>query len=270
MNKLNIFGRITAMAVLVFTATSCNTTNDSDPTLDLMPINSVTVDGYTVSLESDNELETGSNDLYWKIEQDGNMITPQSITINPMMDMVEMNMMHSTPFEQPQTAEEDDRYFKNMAVFIMPSGMGNWTVNFEITLQNDEVISGEMPIEVNSSWRLTSVQHEQSGDVYFITWHSPNKPVVGENDLTFLVHTRASMMNFPAVSDIEMDVYPYMDMGGGSGHSTDYATPTATGNGAYEGSINYSMSGTWTTSVELIVENDTLPEVVFEYSVQAE
>jgi hypothetical protein len=77
------------------------------------------------------------------------------------------------------------------------------------------------------------------------------------------------MMNFPPVSDAEFLVYPYMDMGGGSGHSTDFTNPVATGNGMYEGDINYSMSGVWTTSVELTVNGEILPEVVFEYSVQA-
>lgn len=268
MNMLKVCGRIAAIAALVFTAVSCNTTNDSDPKLDLIPINSVMVDGYTISLESIKELETGSNDLFWKIEQDGEIMTPQSVSINPIMDMGDM--MHSTPYNQPEKAKEDDRYFKNMAVFIMPGGMmGSWSISFEITLQNDEVISGEMPIEVASSWRLTSVR-DDNDNIYFITWHAPKTPVVGGNDLTFMVHTRESMMNFPAVEDLEMEIYPYMDMGGGSGHSTDFTNPKASGDGLYEGSINYSMSGTWTTSVNLIAENDTLPEVVFEYSVRAE
>lgn len=268
MNTLKLLGRIPAMAALVFTAVSCNTTDNSDPELDLIPINSITVDGYAISLESDKALETGSNDLYWKIEKDGKVVVPESVSINPMMDMGDM--MHSTPYEQPEIAEEDDRYFKNMAVFIMPGGtMGSWSVQFEITLQNDEVITGELPVEVTSSWRLTSVR-DQNDKIYFITWHTPEKPVVGQNELTFLIHTRESMMSFPSVNDLEISIYPYMDMGGGSGHSTDYTTPTANENGYYEGSINYSMSGTWTTSVELIAENDTLPEVVFEYSVQAE
>ncbi|MEX2478042.1 MAG: FixH family protein [Gracilimonas sp.] len=269
MNTLNSIGRISAMAALVLAAISCNTTDNSDPELDLIPINSVTLDGYEISLESNKELETGANDLYWKIEQDGDIITPKSISINPMMDMGEM--MHSTPYTQPQTADEDDRYMTNMAVFIMPGGMmGSWFIEFEITTQTDEVITGEIPIDVASSWKLTSVQHQETDNVYYISWYNPQKPVVGNNDLTFLVHTRESMMNFPAVGDIEMEVYPYMDMGGGSGHSTDFTNPVASGDGFYEGDINYSMSGTWTTSVELVVGNDTLPEVVFEYSVQAE
>ena len=266
MNMLNMLGRISVMAALVFAAVSCNT-NNSNSELDLIPIESVTIDGYTLTLESDKPLETGSNDLYWKVEENGKVIKPRSISINPMMDMGEM--MHSTPYEQPEIAEEDDQYFMNRAVFIMPGGMmGSWSVNVEVTLQNDEVITTEIPIEVASSWRLTSVR-DQNDKIYFITWHVPEKPIVGQNDLTFLVHTRESMMNFPAVNDLEMSIYPYMDMGGGSGHSTDFTTPNATNGGAYEGSINYSMSGTWTTTVQIIAENDTLPEVVFEYSVQA-
>lgn len=268
MNTLNLFGRTAAIAVLVLTAVSCNTTDNSNSKLDLIPISSLTIGDYTVSLESDKELETGANDLFWKIEYNGKHITPQSITINPMMDMGDM--MHSTPYTQPATAEEGDHYLKNMAVFIMPGGMmGSWSINFEVTTHTDEVIAGEMPIDVASSWKLTSVR-DKNDKIYFITWYAPKEPVSGKNDLTFLIHTRETMMNFPPVEDIEMKIYPYMDMGGGSGHSTDFTNPVSTGGGFYKGEINYSMSGTWTTSVELIVENDTLPEVVFEYSVKAE
>ncbi|SMO75643.1 FixH family protein [Gracilimonas mengyeensis] len=268
MNMLKLWGYAALLAILAIAATSCDTTDNNKPELELIPVNQVTVDGYTISLEAEKEPETGANTLYWKLEQNGNIITPQSISIQPMMDMGDM--MHSAPYNQPKTAEEDDRYFKNMAVFIMPSGsMGSWTINFEITTPTDEMISGEIPVEVASSWKLTSVR-DDNDKVYFITWYAPQKPVTGQNDLTFLIHTRESMMNFPAVEDLVLDVYPYMDMGGGSGHSTDFTNPVATGDGFYEGDINYSMSGTWTTSVVLVAANDTLPEVVFEYSVQAQ
>lgn len=85
-----------------------------------------------------------------------------------------------------------------------------------------------------------------------------------------MVHTRETMMSFPPVENAVLEIYPYMDMGGGSGHSTEFTAPEAEGSGYYEGSINYSMSGTWTTSVTLTAGDATLPEVVFEYSVQAE
>jgi hypothetical protein len=256
------------LTLIVFIGISCDSSNSSDPELDVMPINSVTVDGVTVSLFSDKELETGTNDLYWKVEEGNSNVAVKSFSIMPMMDMGQMQ--HSTPHTDPVAFEENDSYFHNMAAFIMPSGeMGSWDISFEIETQTGEMINGNMPVEIASSWKLTSVR-DTDDNIYFISWMSPQKPVSGNNDLKFMVHTRETMMSFPAVSDAELIIYPYMDMGGGSGHSTEFTVPEAMGDGIYEGDINYSMSGTWTTSVQIITaQNDTLPEVVFEYSVQA-
>lgn len=266
MNILKKMGRMTAMAALVLAVVSCNTSN-SDTELNLIPVNSVSVQDYTFSLFGEKEPETGFNNFYWQIEKNGDLIEPQSISIIPMMDMGEMK--HSSPYTEPQTALEDSRYLKNMVVFIMPSGtMGSWSVPFEIQTQTGDLIEGEMPVDVKPSWKLTSVR-SQDDKIYFITWYAPQNPVSGNNELAFMVHTRESMLSFPPVSDAQLSVYPYMDMGGGSGHSTDFTNPVPTGNGMYEGDINYSMSGVWTTSAELTVDGETLPEVVFEYSVQA-
>lgn len=270
MTFLRRAGTLTAFALLIFTLSSCDVTNSSDPEpeLDLVTIGSVTSDGYTISLESESTLETGANQLYWKVERDGDLVTPESITITPMMDMG--SIMHSTPYQQPEVAPEDSRYFSNMAVFIMASGsMGSWSIGFEITLPNQEILTGGIPVEVENSWRLTSVR-DDNDKIYFITWLHPRQPVTGNNTLGFMVHTRESMMNFPPVENAELEIYPYMDMGGGSGHSTEFTSPEAEGSGYYEGSINYSMSGTWTTSVTLTAGDVTLPEVIFEYSVQAQ
>lgn len=268
MEKLFLYGQeLTIIAFVLLFVASCSSSDNSDILLDLQPVNSVTVDGYTIILESDKDLETGYNTLFWKVQKDGKSVDIESFTVNPMMDM--MTMQHSTPVEQPVANPIDSDYFYNMAVFIMPSGeMGSWSISFEIITKSDDIISGIVPVTVASSWRLTSVRND-NGKVYFITWMTPEDPVMGNNELRFLVHMRESMMNFPAVSNVELEVYPYMDMGGGQGHSTDFNAPIAKGNGMYEGSINYSMSGVWTTSVQLIADNDTLPKATFEYSVKA-
>ena len=261
---------LTALVLLTIALSSCDTTSspDLEPELDLVTIGSASSDDYTISLESNSPLETGANQLYWKVKRDGDLVTPESITIKPMMDMGDM--MHSTPFQQPEVAPEDDRYFSNIAVFIMASGMmGSWSIEFEITLPNQEILTGEIPVGVDSSWRLTSVR-DDNDKIYFITWLQPRQPVTGNNTLGFMVHTRESMMSFPPVENAELEIYPFMDMGGGTGHSTEFNPPVADGNGYYEGSINYSMSGTWTTSATLKVGDVTLPEVMFEYSVQAQ
>ncbi len=269
MKKLYLVLRSTAMlSMLLLLVVSCKDT-DSTPDLELIPVNSVTVDGVTISLFAEKEIETGANDFYWKVEEGNSSLEIQSFSITPMMEMATMS--HSTPYNDPALFEENKSYYHNMAVFIMPSGeMGSWTISFEVETMTGKMLTGEMPIEVNSSWKLTSVRDANNNNkVYFITWLSPQKPVSGNNDLKFLVHTRETMMSFPAVSDAELIVYPYMDMGGGQGHSTDFTTPVAKGNGMYEGDINYSMSGVWTTSVQVVMANDTLPEAMFEYSVLA-
>lgn len=268
MEKLFLYGqKLAIISLAMLFVTNCSSSNNSDTSLELQPINSVTVEGYTISLESDKILETGYNTLFWKVKQDGKSVDVESISINPMMDM--MTMHHSTPVEQPVINPIDNNYFYNMAVFIMPSGeMGSWTISFEIITKTDDIIVGTIPVEIASSWRLTSVRNEND-KVYFITWMTPEDPVMGNNELRYLIHTRETMMSFPAVSDVELVIYPYMDMGGGQGHSTDFSTPIAKGEGLYEGSINYSMSGVWTTSVQIIAGNDTLPEAIFEYSVKA-
>lgn len=256
--------------VIIFSAISCSSNNgNSRQEPDLIPLNSVTVEGYTVSLSAASELEAGGNYLYWKVEKDGKTVPVQSFTITPMMDMGSME--HSTPYTQPQADAEFDDYFTNLIVFIMPGGeMGSWYIPFRIVLKNETVLEGELPVEVKSSWRLSSVKNDATGDVFYITWLAPQKPVSGNNDWVFMLHTRESMMSFPAFSDAELIVYPFMDMGGGHGHSTNFTTPLAKGDGLYAGQINYSMSGTWTTSVQLVAQGDTLPEVVFEYQVQAQ
>ena len=269
MKKLCLVLRSTTMLTMLLLLTvSCKDT-DSTPDLEVIPINSVTADGVTVSLFAEKEIETGANDLYWKVEENGNSVDIKSFSITPLMEMA--TMTHSTPYKNPVLFKENENYYHNMAVFIMPSGeMGTWAIPFEIETMTGKIIAGEVPIEVNSSWKLTSVRDANNNNkVYFITWLAPQKPVSGNNDLMFMVHTRETMMSFPAVSDAELIVYPYMDMGGGQGHSTDFTTPVAMGDGMYEGDINYSMSGVWTTSVRLVMANDTLPEVVFEYSVLA-
>lgn len=253
---------------LIFTL-QCDSTNNDSPELDLEPIETLTVDGVTISLFAERALQTGANQLYWKVEEAGESLDISTMSIMPMMDMG--MMQHSTPYEQPTTFDLDERYLTNNAVFIMPSGeMGTWDISFEIETMNGRMIIGTMPIAVNSSWRLSNVK-DQNDQMYFISWVEPFTPKSGQNELAFMVHKRETMMSFPATTDVEMVVYPYMDMGGGQGHSTPFTAPVATGNGMFTGDINYSMSGTWTTSVRLITaSNDTLPEVVFEYSVLAQ
>lgn len=248
--------------------TNCDSSSSTDPELEAVQIKSLVVDGFTIELLSDATLETGYNNLYWKVSKDGESVGISTFEVAPIMHMTQMS--HSCPYDNPEEMDEFENVHKSMAVFIMPSGeMGSWEVSFEITTLDDQEISGVMDIDIASSWKLTSVRPE-NGAPYFISWYAPVDPVTGNQELSFMIHKRETMMSFPSVSDAEIVVYPYMDMGGGQGHSTPFEAPTAKGNGMYTGSINYSMSGTWTTTVQLTVGSDILDEVTFEYSVKAQ
>ena len=254
---------------ILFIAISCDSTSNIDPELEAITIQTATVDGFTVELLSDADLATGYNKLYWKVTSGDDMIDLSSMSISPVMHMTSMS--HACPYDQPTEMEDYAGVFSNMAVFIMPSGeMGYWEISFEIETQSGETISGTMEVDVESSWMLNSVKSTDETTTYFISWYAPNDPVTGNQELSFLVHKRATMMSFPAISDASLDVYPYMDMGGGEGHSTSFENPVAMGDGMYSGSINYSMSGTWTTDVTLYIEGDTLAVPTFEYSVRAQ
>lgn len=247
---------------------NCDSTNSTDPELEAISLNSVEVQGFTIELLADATLETGYNNLYWKVSQNGEPVEISTFEVTPIMQMTQMN--HACPYDNPEEMDEFDDVYKSMAIFIMPSGeMGSWDIDFDITTSNNQVLTGSIDIEVGSSWKLTSARTED-GAAYFITWYSPEDPVTGNQELSFMIHERETMMSFPEVSDAVLEVYPYMDMGGGQGHSTPFENPAAKGNGMYTGSINYSMSGTWTTTVQLTAGTDILDAVTFEYSVKAQ
>jgi len=244
----------------------CDST-ESTPEPDINLLATAEVNGYTVELFSSDALITGANSLYWLIKQDGSTVDLQSFEITPMMDMG--MMQHSTPYSQPVQSQEFPSYYINDAAFIMASGeMGTWAIEFTFLTKNNVEVSGEIDIEVNSSWHLTSVKNTND-EMYFICWAGPKKPVNGSNDVAFMVYKRESMMSFPMVTDATLEIYPYMDMGSGQGHSTTFENPAVNSEGKYMANITYSMSGTWTTTVEVSVNGETLPEVMFEYDVLA-
>ena len=258
-----------ACVAILFTAISCDSSSDNNPELDAISIQTATVDGYTVELLANNSLTTGYNQLFWKVTSGEDMVDISAIAVSPIMHMTTMS--HACPYDQPTKMDEYDGVFSSMAVFIMAtSEMGYWEISFDIETQTGATISGAMPIDVESSWRLNSVKSTDGTTSYYVSWYTPEQPKTGNQELSFMVHKRETMMSFPAVADAELDVYPYMDMGGGEGHSTTFENPAAAGSGMYTGSINYSMSGTWTTDVTLIVGGDELEVPTFEYSVQAQ
>jgi hypothetical protein len=97
---------------------------------------------------------------------------------------------------------------------------------------------------------------EIDGTPFAFCWEKPLPSLTGEQDIQFRLFYWENS-SWKPVNDAVLNLYPYMDMGGGDGHSTPFQKPIFIGNGAYKGMINYIMSGGWElTLIAQIPEND--------------
>ena len=83
-----------------------------------------------------------------------------------------------------------------------------------------------------------------------VSWVDPLRPVVGENRYVVAAH-RWTGTAFEPVDGATVRLYPYMDMGGGDGHSTPHGAPEALGDGRYGWDVDFIMSGGWEMTVTL-------------------
>lgn len=251
------------MMLLVFSISSCKESDSSNPELDLVEITTASQNAYIISLKALNPLETGYNRLFWSVKEDGKSVKIDSVKIAPLMVMTTMN--HACPFQKPFESDEATSSFEGYVVFIMPSGeMGSWTINATIYLKNGSVIETNVPIQVANSWKLQSTTINDSK--YFVSWIEPTQAFVGKNTVQLMLHKKQTMMNFPSTNDFNLEIYPYMDMGSGEGHSAPFDQLVSKGNGLFEGAISYSMSGDWTVTVTL-KDATTTKEVIFSMNV---
>jgi len=94
-----------------------------------------------------------------------------------------------------------------------------------------------------------------------VAWVGPTTPMTG-NDTFEVALYRWQNGQFEAVTDASIDLYPYMDMGGGEGHSTPYSAPVHIGEGHYRGDVNFIMSGGWDMTVRITLDGQTR-DIVF-------
>ena len=84
---------------------------------------------------------------------------------------------------------------------------------------------------------------------YLVTMVKMDKPKVGMNGCEFLIHKRQSMMMFPPVTDLSLEMTPDMpSMGHGSPNNVN---PTHVSNGHYKGTVNFTMTGEWRITLVL-------------------
>lgn len=137
-----------------------------------------------------------------------------------------------------------------------PNEEGKWFLEVEGTTTAGAV-SVRTPVRVDEDiWVQTDDAQEM-----LVAWVAPTVPKTG-NDAFEVALYRHVNGRFEAVTNASLDLYPYMDMGGGEGHSTPYSPPVHVGEGHYRGDVNFIMSGGWDMTV-IVTLGGMTQEIVF-------
>ena len=84
---------------------------------------------------------------------------------------------------------------------------------------------------------------------------------VGLNKFEFTIHKMESMMSFPAVTDMTVEITPEMpSMGHGSPNNVN---PVHTGNGHYSGTVNFTMTGDWRIHLKITQNGRVISEKAY-------
>ncbi len=205
---------------------------------------------------------TGYTNLYIALYDSvsGSRIENANIQLTPMMDMG--SMQHSSPFENPASAQAVNHLFPCSVVFLMPSAAGNWSVSVSVWV-NGKWGSFSFPVTVTDPVKSTlkSFTALNNGTKYFVALINPMQPHVGINDMEIAIYKKESMMSYPAENGFTVLMEPEMPaMGHGSPNNVN---PVAIGNGHYKGKVNFTMTGLWQVNLDFMMGADLADDTQF-------
>lgn len=257
---------------------NCDKNNDPEPEPEPTPEEQLLLgeeyaigSGLLVEYYSYEEPFVGYNKIYFEVKDSisGEAITENlNIDILPMMDMG--MMMHSCPTE-PVNYNSSSKQYIGAAVYVMPSTAGSWTLNVTVS----DTVSGSQGLAV---FEFEVVEPEEAKMVsfvsdidpearYFISIIQPRNPIVGQNDFEIIINRRASMMDWPYEPYLNVEIEPEMpSMNHGSPNNVN---PTHTGEGHYEGEVNFTMTGWWRVNMVIkdgegtVINNDSYFDITF-------
>lgn len=141
----------------------------------------------------------------------------------------------SMPFPRPQAVATESGTTFDLFLLAPPAASGTWHLQF-----TDGAATTTLPASVSRSWQVQRL----ADSTHTLSWYAPHRPRTGDDRLELVLHAFDGT-RFAGVGNASIGIDPYMDMGGGEGHSTPYSPPTSAGDGWYAASINFIMSGGW-------------------------
>ncbi len=200
--------------------------------------------GLTFRLMAPDSIRIGHSTVWIEVSQGGAALSSGRFTMTPHW-VTEARTLVAPLSEASATAGEIDGRFEGVPFFLQPVGEeGRWELHVEYEAGGRKGML-VFPVEVAPDvW----VQHVEGTPAYYVSWLQPVRPVTGNDVFEVALH-HLTDRGFAPIENAVLDLYPYMDMGAGEGHSTPYERPRSLRNGAYRGSVNFIMSGGWDMTV---------------------
>lgn len=226
-------------------------------TVKMMPELSTSVDGlYDVyAYSKTGTLHKGYNDLYFVVtkKKTGNYVKYFDVTnVTPLMNMVKMNMWHSTPVGSKAEVYDSTRpaVKHGWVSLLMDTGdAGSWQFSYDIEVLGSQGGIKDKAINVEAlpegqDWLKS---FKAGDDTYYLTLVNPTDWVTGTNTIQAFVSKKSSPATTPyglAPETFTIEIDPRMpDMGN---HTSPGNTPLAKqDDGSYAGTINLTMTGLW-------------------------
>ena len=198
---------------------------------------------------------TGYNEIYFVATKKatGNYIKNFDITgITPLMNMVKMDMYHSTPVG-PDAASFNDGYLavkRTWVSFVMnTSEAGSWTLSYDALVlgKTGGIEKRDLVVDALPDGQAWLKSFKVGNDTYYLSVVNPNEWQTGTNTITAYVSKKSAKATVPyqiAEETFTIDIDPRMpDMGN---HTSPDNTPLVKqADGSYQGIINLTMTGLW-------------------------
>lgn len=217
----------------------------SHPEAPLAHVAAAAAGDLNVELLTDTTLGTGLTPVYLKVtDAAGAAVTDATVTFEPLMVM-SPTMSHSCPV-LGAAAHTGGGIYRTQAVFQMA---GSWTATVTVTRGAAAARTANFDaLPVVNTGRAKTFASGMSKFVVSLAF--VKGPLIGLNPVVVTVHETADMgMTFTPVNDATIAMDPQMpSMGHGS---TGNVNPAHVADGWYEGTLSFTMTGTWETTLTL-------------------
>lgn len=219
------------------------------------------VGGVAISLFRTGLVQSGRNTLLVQVNNvsGGNAMPdiPIAVTASTQIDGV----TYPAPSVSEPGNSDGDGFLEQSVLFLQAQGEEfPWFVHVTATV-GSETLSATFEVDVADAIRVQKFASDAGDDLY-VAWLEPVEPRTGDSPVEFAIY-RDSGSSFQPVDGMSIDLYPYMDMGGGDGHSTPYTAPEAISNGRYRGRINFIMAGGWDLTVFVRLGDTPSNEIIY-------